>query len=241
MAEHPQTPPLLALPAEIRTQIWSLLLESQHIHVRYASSPTLKPYLYHVLLPLTSPPLNSADVAHRRVPVSPFKTLTPLWLVNRSLYNETCNLPFSSSNIWSFDEEATLHVFLTTLPSEKAEGITQLWLGDDAQSAAAMEVMATSLRPLQPGGPLILGLRLDEQVRSAGPPECLSQRGRGMTVYIPSRCGKLEVIASDQRVGARHITERLRAGWELENERKVVEGIRGMWERMVGGVVVVEV
>lgn len=209
---------LLTLPAEIRNQIWSLLLENQHIHIRRAQCHPTPPYFYHHVLPRDHCPLIAGEIKHRSGPVSLYDIITPIWLVNRALYEETRLMPFLPSNVFSFEDEYVLVEFLAQSTPEQVSGITHLWIKDDHQSGAAMEAFATFL----------------------GESETVSDRFRRMTVYIPSRCNKLEMASNCHRVGAMHITERLRAGWELSNERQQVDGLKEMWEKLSGRAIIVE-
>lgn len=127
-------------------------------------------------------------------------------------------MPFSPSNVFSFEDEYVLGEFVSQSTQEQKHGITNLWIRDDHQSGAAMEAFATCL----------------------GGTETMADRFSRMTVYIPSRCNKLEVASNCDRVGAMHITERLRAGWELSNERQQVDGLKEMWEKLCSKAVIVE-
>lgn len=160
----------------------------------------------------------SGEMKHRSGPLSQYGRLTPIWLVNRSIHNETRNIPFSSSNIFSFEDEYVLSEFLARTDPQQVEGMTHLWIVGDQQSAHAMKMLAPILGP--PGG----------EMNAHWP----------ITVYIPSRCHKLEAAANDTRGGATNITERLRAGWEYNSERLQVDGLQAIWERLAQRVVITE-
>lgn len=204
-------PSLLQLPAEIRNRIWAFLLEDHHIHIRSKGDD-----LYHHVLRHDQFPLMSNEILHRCGPSSLYGKLTPVWLVNRTLYHETRHIPFSPTNIFSFEDEGVIQAFLSQASTHQLAGIKNLWLVGDQQSANAMAFFAPSSKSKD------------------------SRDKKAMTVYIPSRCNKLEHRANFTGTGAMQITERLRAGWELASERTQVEGLKEIWEELVENVVVVE-
>ena len=158
----------------------------------------------------------SNEILHRGGPSSLYDKLTPVWLVNRALYHETRHIPFSTSNCFSFEDEGVIKKFLSRASPQQLDGMTNLWLVGDQQSANAMEILAPSLRSKD------------------------SAPTRDMTIYIPSRCNRLEARATNTSSSAMHITERLRAGWELASERKQVDGLLEIWQELVDTVFVVE-
>lgn len=106
--------PLLLLPAELRLKIWKLCLTSLHLHIDQSlRTRTL------VLSPSVFPPykLSSIDKAfttsrhffpyHGSAPTlddaaGGAERLPLLWKVCRQVYNETVDLPFDRSNVFSF-------------------------------------------------------------------------------------------------------------------------------------------
>lgn len=207
-------PHLLSLPAEIREHIWSELLRDIHIHVRAAQRGSDLYYYSHVL-DHNRPPLMALDLCHHSEPSKRYEQVTPLWLINRQMFFETRDLPFSSSNVFSFEDEQVLEHFVSLRTPEQVEKMTTIWLMDDAQSASAMRNFAYQLSGL-------------------------SSTPRNLRIRIPSRCNKLEVLANNSMTGAMNITDRLRAGWELTNERKQVETLRDLWLRLGAQVAVIE-
>lgn len=214
-----ETSRLLSLPAEIRNQIWAHLLEDHHIHLRYADCRPNEPHFYVHTLPRDRHPLTPGEINHHSSPSKSFDKITPVWLVNKQMYAETINMPFSGSNAFSFEDEFVLRHFMSRTTPEQIEGISSIWIGENAQSAPMIELLASRLK----------ALRRESRL-------CPKT-----TIYIPSRRSKLEVAAGDQRAGATNITERLRAGWELTSERQQVAGLQDLWEKLVERVVVVEI
>lgn len=205
---------LLTLPAEIREHIWSILLRGVHIHVRAAQRGS-ELYYYSHLLPHERAPLLPIDICHHSAPLTRYEQVTPLWLVNRQLYHECRDLPFSPSNVFSFEDEQVLEHFVSRRTPQQVERMTTIWLKDDGQSASAMRNFAFQLSGL-------------------------SSTPRDLHIRIPSRCDKLEVLANNSMTGAMNITDRLRAGWELTNERKLVETLRDIWQRLGAEAIIVE-